>query len=90
VVVKMGANNNNKPVSFEFAVNEMRTNKANIQAWAQQSDNPFLKSLACEVIAVAGARMRAQGEEIRQWALSENPLLAQTCKEIIEAAGATQ
>lgn len=30
--------------------------------------------------------MKAQGDEIKQWAKSDNPLLSQTCKEIIEAA----
>lgn len=30
--------------------------------------------------------MVTQGEEIKQWVKSDNPLLSQTCKEIIEAA----
>lgn len=31
-------------------------------------------------------RMRTQGDEIRKWSTSDNPLLSQTCREIIEAA----
>ena len=38
-------------------------------------------------ITFAKERMEKQGDEIRQWAKSDNPLLAQTCKEIIDAAG---
>jgi hypothetical protein len=36
-------------------------------------------------ISFAKQRMQAQGDEIRQWVKSDNPLLSQTCKEIIEA-----
>jgi hypothetical protein len=39
-------------------------------------------------ITFAKERMASQGEEIRQWVKSDNQLLSQTCKEIIEAAGA--
>lgn len=47
-------NATNNKVSFEFATNEMRTNGTNIRKWANQSDNLLLKSLANEVIAIAG------------------------------------
>jgi len=38
-------------------------------------------------ISFAKERMQSQGEEIRAWVRSDNSLLAQTCREIIEAAG---
>jgi hypothetical protein len=38
-------------------------------------------------IAFSKQRMQSQGEEIQNWSKSDNPLLAETCKEIIEAAG---
>jgi len=39
-------------------------------------------------ISFAKERMRTQGDEVRAWAHDPNPLLAQTCREIIEAAQA--
>ena len=41
-------------------------------------------------IAFAKERIQKQGDEIRRWEKSDNPLLSQTCKEIIEAAGEAQ
>lgn len=38
-------------------------------------------------IAFAKERMARQGDEIRAWAKYDNPLLSQTCREIIEASG---
>jgi len=45
-------------VTFPYAVNEMRTNGANIRKWSQQNDNPLLKACAIEVLTVfeAGGR----------------------------------
>lgn len=37
-------------------------------------------------VTFAAERMRTQGETIIKWSQTDNPLLAQTCKEIIEAA----
>jgi len=37
-------------------------------------------------ISFSRERMRSQGAEIEKWAKSDNPLLAQTCREIMEAA----
>ncbi|MDW7725793.1 MAG: hypothetical protein SCH70_01570 [Candidatus Methanoperedens sp.] len=36
----------------------------------------------------AVAQVKAQGVDIERWAKSENPQLAQLCKEIMQAAGA--
>lgn len=38
-------------------------------------------------IAFAKQRMESQGPEIKQWAKSNNLLLAQVCREILEATG---
>lgn len=45
-------------ISFVFAINEMRERGDKIKAWAQQSDNFLLKSLAQEVIKTAGEAQR--------------------------------
>lgn len=41
-------------------------------------------------IAFSKQRMATQGDEIKAWTKSENPLLSQTCKDIIDAAGEGQ
>lgn len=38
-------------------------------------------------INFAKTRMETQGDEIREWATSDNPLLSQICREVMEAAG---
>jgi len=38
-------------------------------------------------ITFAKDRMAWMGDEIKRWAHDSNPLLAQVCREIIEAAG---
>lgn len=49
---------------------------------------PAMTNYSSRFISFAEARLKTQGEEIRQWSKSENALLAQTCKEILEAAQA--
>lgn len=44
----------NHTVSFEFATNQVRQRGDKIREWAAQNDNLLLKSLASEVLAVAG------------------------------------
>lgn len=44
----------NGKVSASFAISEMRTNGDKIKAWAQQSNNLLLKTLATEVLQAAG------------------------------------
>jgi len=49
--------NAGRPVSFKFVSNEMATNGANIRKWAAQNDNLLLKTLALEVLEVAGVKI---------------------------------
>lgn len=55
----------------------------NTQALARMK---AMTKYSSKFIAFAQAHMKDQGDEIKAWATSDNPLLAMTCKEIIEAA----
>lgn len=39
-----------------------------------------------DIIAFSKQRMKAQGDDIRKWANDLNPVIAQACREIMEAA----
>lgn len=45
-----------------------------------------MSEFSSNFIAFSKRRMESQGDEIRKWSKSNNPLLSQTCKEIMEAA----
>jgi len=60
------------------------------QRQTDQGECQHMSKYSSGYIAFAKTRMAKQGEEIRQWVKSDNPLLSQTCLEIIEASGAKQ
>jgi len=49
-----------------------------------------MNKYTAKYISFAEARMKAQGDEVRQWAKSSNPLLSQVCREILDASEQAQ